>query len=191
MHEKILKLSTGEEILIFDNIFKPDEVHYWQEYAEMSLYTMKPASSGIISQQADTFFQSNFSSDDLDNFGILRSSGFLKIKHLFGQRQVSRSWIVTSNPVSHFYFHPDNHSSCDGKSLLYYMNNKWDRDWGGETLFCNSDNEIELAVEFKPNRVVVFDSHLYHRSSPPSIKSNAIRMTFVAQFTHPIATVKD
>lgn len=187
---KELKLTTGESIHIFDQIFKPHEIHYWHEFAELSKYRIQTSSSGITYQKADIHIQSSFDSEDLDKFSMLKSEGFQHIRPLISNRVVERSWLLLSHPVSHYYFHPDNHQYNDGKTLLYYVNNKWDRDWGGETLFHNTDGELEIAVEFKPGRAIIFDSHLVHRNTPPSIKSNAIRISFVIQFCHPVATVK-
>ena len=41
-----------------------------------------------------------------------------------------------------------------------------------------------MAVEFKPNRVVVFDNHIEHKPAPLSVQAYAYRHIFVAQFNN-------
>jgi hypothetical protein len=59
------------------------------------------------------------------------------------------------------------------------VNTRWDRNWGGETLFANDEGECEIAVEYKPGRVVLFDSLIPHKPSPVSMQADEFRFTFV------------
>ena len=68
------------------------------------------------------------------------------------------------------------------KTLLYYLNSRWDRNWGGETLFANNNGECELAVEYKPGRVVIFDGSIEHKPSAISMNADEYRFIFVIQF---------
>ena len=47
-------------------------------------------------------------------------------------------------------------------SLLVYLNDEWDPEWGGETKFLDEDSQIGLLVAAKPGRVVLFDSDVKH-----------------------------
>ncbi|MGZ3697700.1 MAG: 2OG-Fe(II) oxygenase [Bdellovibrionota bacterium] len=51
-------------------------------------------------------------------------------------------------------------------TCLYYANETWEGDWGGETVFYNEDRDAVFCVTPKPGRVVIFNDVL-HRASPP------------------------
>ncbi len=53
-------------------------------------------------------------------------------------------------------------------TVLYYANTEWEMDWGGETIFYNDHGDAELAVNPKPNRVVVAHGAILHRAGVPT-----------------------
>jgi len=65
----------------------------------------------------------------------------------------------------------------DTLTALYYPNPIWKPEWNGETVFYTSKGEIEKAISYYPNQLVVFDSTLLHSSRAPSILFPDIRVT--------------
>jgi hypothetical protein len=182
MIETIRTLSTGENIFIYDNVFEDYEIFKFQSFVETSYYKVGSVSFTVLQMERDSFLRCQFSNEDLDNFGLFNSTNILPLQKHF--TTLKNSWVVLSTHMSQYHFHSDD-MKYDGKSrktLLYYVNNKWDKDWGGETLFCNSKGEVEMAVEFRPNRIVVFDNSLMHKPAPISLSSYPYRYCFVAQF---------
>lgn len=69
------------------------------------------------------------------------------------------------------------HSFCDGTShidgkngeetIMYMVNNEWDKDWSGQFQILNDDDEIIEEHEFVPGRVLIFPSHIPHRGLGP------------------------
>ena len=57
-------------------------------------------------------------------------------------------------------------------SLLVYLNDEWDPEWGGETKFLDEDSQIGLLVAAKPGRVVLFDSDVKHSVCPTTTSSS-------------------
>ena len=57
-------------------------------------------------------------------------------------------------------------------SLLVYLNDEWDPEWGGETKFLDEDSQIGLLVAAKPGRVVLFDSDVKHSVCPTTNSSS-------------------
>ena len=53
-------------------------------------------------------------------------------------------------------------------TMLLYLNDEWERDWGGETLFIDGETDVGLCVRPKPGRVVLMDQDVLHRVSVPS-----------------------
>jgi Rps23 Pro-64 3,4-dihydroxylase Tpa1-like proline 4-hydroxylase len=49
-----------------------------------------------------------------------------------------------------------------GLTILYYANDDWNWEYGGETVFFNDAMDVVKAVLPRPGRVVIFNSILYH-----------------------------
>ena len=183
MIEKIRTLSTGESIFIYDNVFTPYESAYIKHTTEKSYYRLGTITEPSVNlDDQESFFQSMYSQEDVDNLRMFNSENFRRIfeKHIKIQ-SATRSWVNVTTHLTDYRYHVD--SLVPGrKSLLYYINAKWHEDWGGETIFKNSNGEPEIAVEFKPNRVVIFNSDLSHKPTSLSLKSHAYRFIFVQQF---------
>jgi Rps23 Pro-64 3,4-dihydroxylase Tpa1-like proline 4-hydroxylase len=58
------------------------------------------------------------------------------------------------------YIHTDSTIATD-MTYLIYLNEEWDRDWAGETLFFNGDTILKAALP-KWNRLVIFPSKMDH-----------------------------
>jgi hypothetical protein len=53
-------------------------------------------------------------------------------------------------------------------TALLYVNDVWDRAWGGETLFYNDAGDAAHAVSPRPGRLLLFRSIIEHRGTAPS-----------------------
>jgi hypothetical protein len=68
-------------------------------------------------------------------------------------------------------------------TIMFYLNDNWSLDHGGETFFLNHDkNEIEHAVIPKPARAVIFDGFIYHGPRPLSKFCNELRMVLTFKY---------
>jgi hypothetical protein len=57
--------------------------------------------------------------------------------------------------------------SCDnGISWIYYINRRWEDEWGGATIVELNGETIEVLP--KPGRVCLFKGNIPHRGSPPN-----------------------
>jgi hypothetical protein len=50
-------------------------------------------------------------------------------------------------------------------TVLYYPQ-EWNKSWEGGTVFKNPHTDEKLTVEYKENRLIIFEQHLLHRSLP-------------------------
>ena len=70
-------------------------------------------------------------------------------------------------------------------SLLAYLNDEWNPEWGGETKFLDEDSQVGVLVGAKPGRVVLFDSDVKHsacattRDDDDGDKNNRKRFSLV------------
>lgn len=73
---------------------------------------------------------------------------------------------------------PDEHDL----TALWYLCEKWDMEWGGETVFYDANDEIACAVCPRPGRLVIFDGAIKHAGRPPHRICFAPRYTFAIKF---------
>lgn len=64
-------------------------------------------------------------------------------------------------------------------TILFYLNEEWNKDWAGETTFFDEDGEIIASVLPKRNRVCVFDGTIQHGARPVSRYCYPLRKIFV------------
>jgi Rps23 Pro-64 3,4-dihydroxylase Tpa1-like proline 4-hydroxylase len=181
MIETKFAMSTGEEIFIYDNVFTYRESSHIQDIVEGSYFKLGTRSSQSVNSKQTTFFQSIYSKEDI-NLLQLNTDNFNSIvnKHSCNDMYV-KAWVTATTHLTDYNFHLDDRS-LNAKTFLYYTNDTWSDEWGGETLFKNSNNEVEIAVSCKPNRMVVFHSHIGHKPSNLSINSDLYRFILVMQF---------
>jgi hypothetical protein len=68
-------------------------------------------------------------------------------------------------------------------TVMFYLNNEWNFDFGGETFFLNHErSEIEYAIVPKPARAVIFDGFIYHGPRPLSKFCNELRMVLTFKY---------
>lgn len=180
MNKKTLTTSTGDAIDIYDGVFDKNELYRYHQFVSNSLFHTKGTSLNLYESRKDFFLRSSFNAQDTFNFGIFESPNYKKLNDAYDINfDYGDCWVVLSTHLSEYTYHPD--CTHKGKrSLLFYINTHWEQNWGGETLFCNRKGEVEIATEFKPGRIVIFDNHILHKPAPLTISSIPYRYTFVA-----------
>ena len=53
-------------------------------------------------------------------------------------------------------------------TALWFVCERWDTEWGGETLFYDDAGDAEIAVSPKPGRLLLFDGAIRHAGKPPN-----------------------
>lgn len=81
-------------------------------------------------------------------------------------KDMTRLYINCFAPSERSHFHTDASSDNGevGTTFLYYPNETWDLDDGGETQFV-VDNNI-FGIPPVPNRLVLFDATILHTATP-------------------------
>ncbi|MHA7238258.1 prolyl 4-hydroxylase BcaB, partial [Burkholderia pseudomallei] len=65
-------------------------------------------------------------------------------------------------------------------TAVYYPHERWDPDWGGETVLFNKDRtDILCAVYPKPNRLLIFPGFVYHVARGVSRACPTMRITLM------------
>jgi hypothetical protein len=77
-------------------------------------------------------------------------------------------------------------------TFLYFVNSTWDVHWGAEWIFYDSSMEAVACVGPRPGRLVIFDSRLLHKATPPSKNFSGSRLALVYKCTTaPRSLVRD
>lgn len=169
--------SDGKKIKVYDDLFSPSLRIQHNLRAQERKYTLHNSrSTDIFWQQNHKFFISIFSQEDFSEFRFENEIISEELK----EYEITNSWMSVTSPLSYQYSHCDSGFE-DRISLLYHVNTRWDKNWGGETLFGNASNsdDFEYAIQYKPGRVVIFDSRIEHRPAAISSQADEFRFAFV------------
>jgi hypothetical protein len=63
-------------------------------------------------------------------------------------------------------------------TALWFLCDRWETEWGGETLFYDASGDAQLAVSPKPGRLLLFDGAIRHAGKPPNRNCPIGRYTF-------------
>jgi len=63
-------------------------------------------------------------------------------------------------------------------TALWFLCERWDTDWGGETLFYDASGDAQIAVTPRPARLLLFDGAIRHAGKPPNRNCPVPRYTF-------------
>jgi hypothetical protein len=139
-------------IKVIDNFLIPDQRDFVIEYCETASYHYGEYDreglpfTGMVSEIDET----------KDIYELFR----YKTEHLVPGLELDRMYVNCFAPSENPYFHTDGE---DGITFLYYPEQGWALDDGGETQFY-IDGEIRGIVP-EPNRMVYFDANILHRAT--------------------------
>lgn len=71
------------------------------------------------------------------------------------------------------------------ETAILYLNPEWDRDWAGETVLYNDNNDVELSILPKEGRLFIFDSNKFHAARPVSRICKVLRSVLVFKTLDP------
>ncbi|HEY6125043.1 MAG TPA: 2OG-Fe(II) oxygenase [Steroidobacteraceae bacterium] len=66
-------------------------------------------------------------------------------------------------------------------TALWFLCERWDTEWGGETLFYDAAGEAQIAVSPRPARLLMFDGAIRHAGKPPNRNCPVSRYTFAVK----------
>lgn len=184
MREKVLSLTTGEQIHIFDGVFDPQKVYFLHKFVSMSHFQFKSTSTSLQEHSAYITPSSTFSAEDVENMDFFDNDNMRYVISRMKSKILNRCWANAILEGSKYFWHVDAMEPHDmgSQTLLYYANSNWDLDWQGETLFMNANGECEIAVSAEPGRLVLFDAKLMHKPVPISTIAPTPRYSVVFQF---------
>ncbi len=88
-----------------------------------------------------------------------------------------RSYVNVAHYGDMLFTHSDCLPGAGEITALWYVCDRWDHEWGGETVFLDANHDVRAAVSPKPGRLALFDGALLHAGRPPS------RICYVPRYT--------
>jgi len=162
-----LKSSVENDIKILDNIFP---YHYHQSlfnYTISSRYFPNHGSNPFSKEKNfTTRFACNLSKNDFFNTGLVPY--IKKIANEIGQDLFLMKYYIGHYSKS---TSTDSHNDSSGPNhvtILVYPNIEWEDLWAGDIKFYSDNSPFHRVVDFKPGRVIVFDSTIRHKVMPLS-----------------------
>jgi SM-20-related protein len=67
-------------------------------------------------------------------------------------------------------------------TALFYVNERWDKEWGGETIFYDNQGDSVVCIAPRAGRLALFRSCIEHRNGIPSRECYEPRLTFVMKY---------
>lgn len=170
---------------VFDDIFEFKDSISMFEYVKDSKYRLDRISSkSVVQSQQFRTLLSEYSIYDLLHIEFFKSAQIQKIIKQ-NQFRLHRAYVNLSTSQDIYHYHIDSSDDLD-KTMLYYCNSHWEENWEGETHFGdNQAKEIVASVSFKPNRLVLFNGSIPHKSSQPSFFAREYRFVLTLKFSNP------
>jgi SM-20-related protein len=79
-----------------------------------------------------------------------------------------RSYVNVAHYGDMLFTHTDCLPGAGEITALWYVCDRWDHEWGGETVFYDANHDVRAAVSPKPGRLALFDGALLHAGRPPN-----------------------
>lgn len=170
---------NDKQVFIVDNALSVTQQDTMHNVCVESPYTISRTQT-IQQSDVKLSLKSEFNIVGILNCGLFDGHQIRQFLHT-NKLKVFRAYTVLGVPSDIYKYHIDSRSEGDF-TLLYYANKTWHPEWEGETHFGSDDmTEIELSVTAKPNRMVLFDSRIPHKSSQASTAAEELRMVHVVK----------
>ena len=181
---KEITTKSGKKIEVYDDLFSyglVTQLYYDLRSMEFPLVTQNDTS--VLDYSGVFGFGKNLPLDLMSAF-IKKSDNYSELDSFLSRYSPMRSWVnVYNGQHSTNRYHTDDY--CQGytgkgqlMSMLYYANPKWDLEWDGGTVFRSDDLEdVEYLSDYKPGRIVLFDSSIPHKIYQTSSLAHPYRFT--------------
>jgi hypothetical protein len=182
----ILNLANSLEqkklFIIEDNLYDTESCKNVYDYFKNREWKFDGKNMTEKSQKWDYYL--NFKDINEKNF-LKLSSYFMKKHGLDKIFKFKRSYASANTYGFSGEYHTDDGANEYNEivTIMFYLNDNWSLDYGGETFFLNNDkNEIDFVVIPKPARAILFDGFIPHGPRPLSKFCNELRMVLTFKY---------
>lgn len=171
---------NNKQVIVFDQLIANSDVEFINEFCLNSLYRPEH-SSNKLNYEIDSRFTCQMSFDDLQNSRLLPYVQQLA-RQIGQQIHVGKCYINHYSLLTGVSKHSDSSDQND-LTILVFCNKYWEETWGGEIMFYDDNSVCHRVVEFRPRRVLMFDSRLAHKVLPLTQSARKDRYTIAIKCT--------
>ena len=168
------------KLLIFDGLFSEEEIKH--NFALVSLANFSFLHSSRDDTTAYREWAAPFSADDFSTHPLHNIFLNTAEQHSQLKNRICYDVFCSASTFGDMSFIHSDSTEEDTISVLYYCNHQWNSEWGGETIFYDSNNEARIAISVKPGRIVVFNGSLRHRAGVPNRICPEVRLTLSTRY---------
>ena len=174
--------GDGRKIFIVDNMIESEELDKISEYLSnvpVTLTDFDRTDTAQFKHLKHDFLDSDKKCNDRFVVALAEMSRYFLKKREIGVGELYRAYLNV-NLFGDFQFA---HSDGEGWTALFFANNRWEEDWGGEIVFYPGDQDAYCySIYPKPGRMLIFDGTIPHRGGVPSKFFHGPRMTLALKF---------
>lgn len=172
--------KDNKKIFVFDNVvdFSNQTVIY--KFIKDSYFRIIGYDNDLI-ESKDPTLVSIYTEEDLNKSQFVIPQDVLNEIPLMDLFKIQNIMVNLCKPDDKFHVHTD-HFIKNAYTLVYYVNLKWDIEYGGDTVFLDEHRNIEYVSQYKPGRIVLFDSSIPHLIRPSTRLSPDYRFTLAIRF---------
>jgi Rps23 Pro-64 3,4-dihydroxylase Tpa1-like proline 4-hydroxylase len=148
---------SKNNINVYDNFLSKEEYQFILDYCFSASYCYGESDSPLTKPTG--MVHNVYNTEQIDFFNLFESKIKEKFSSVIESKELYRMYINCFAPSENPYFHTDG----EGYTFLYYANDTWDIDDGGETQFFIDNNLCGITPI--PNRLVYFDASILHKAT--------------------------
>lgn len=183
--ENIFTTKSKKQIVIIDNLYSFSEVCGIHKGVIGLNFKIANSADADVQNLANKRLLSIIDSTSLTAMHFFEPSKQEVIRKYIPEQyfRLNASYVNLGIRGATYETHVDSYWNQSGKTLIYYANKEWNRNWGGETMFFNDDGkEIEYITPLVPGRVVIFDSDIPHIVKEQSVLGPPYRFTIALKY---------
>lgn len=174
---------SGQNIYIVDDIFSKEEIDAFYEYVAELPFVRKEKS---IAGDPFPIFSADFETVPFEEQTYVGRKAKELLQEFIpdaDKYRLFRAYVNLSTYGDVEYPHYDCDAVKQDITVLYYVNNQWARQYGGETMFYE-DHDSRLAVLPTPGRFVLFPGNIEHMGGVASRICKFPRYSLALKYTN-------
>ncbi len=168
----------GKTVLVFDDLASSSVIRQMTEALDNSAFTRNEIARPDTAQHRHWAHNMLLEAARQLPLHQLTLDASTWMKRSGAEFQVYRSYTNCVSYGDHLYTHTDCLPGGGELTALWFICEHWDVEWGGETLFYNSDMDAVAVVSPRPGRMVLFDGEITHCGTAPNRMCLMPRYTF-------------
>jgi Rps23 Pro-64 3,4-dihydroxylase Tpa1-like proline 4-hydroxylase len=181
---------------IIDSVFHPDVASEFRTWLNgQSLlhgWKARPDTKGcfwhrnyVLPGKYEHHYDTQAVSTELTFENLVKSNGPLAYaaqeisKHFFNDTPLTRVWVNVQSFGDESAIHRDFPVKFaeTARTAVWYPVIEWHRDWGGDFITADDNDEITFCAAVKPNRLVLFNGTTPHAARPISRYAEQLRIS--------------